>query len=104
MRPKLVAELGQVEADRILGAGLKEAFHAIGARREPWHLYCEECRDTGWIVTQVDASRVYGPGMKSSEAHRCMFCKYWEKQRKKAEEASDDPFVSAGAGRPKRVR
>lgn len=104
MRPTLIADVGEAEADRILGQGLKEAFRSLGARREPWHYYCDDCGDTGWIVVPVDVSRVYGPGSKSTEAIRCTACKYWEKQRKKAEERESDPFVAAGARRERTRR
>ena len=51
LRGKLLADgMSQEAADEIVGAGLKAVWQSD--RAEPWHYYCEKCKDSGMVIVR----------------------------------------------------
>lgn len=96
------------EADHIVGQGLKAVL--ANPRPEPWHFYCQRCRDTGWI--NVDPSpqeharivAMYGDASHAAGyLSACDPCVWRQREREKRRQqlgidggGGDDDFVMAG--------
>ena len=86
-REKLVAEGMDVEViDTLIGADLKAVWQA--SRNEPWHYYCERCKDSGMIVVQPTyveqkrLARLYGDNPQYQDYMQpCDPCHWRDMQR-----------------------
>ncbi len=94
LRAKLLADgVDEAEADRIVGQGLKGAW--LG-RDEPWHYFCEKCKDSGWIIVPPSywelqrLERMYGEHPQHQDyMQACDPCHWRERQRKRSPHNSE---------------
>lgn len=111
LRKQLLADgVPEEEADRIVGQGLKGAWEHKTGRTDPWHYYCDHCKDTGWRLTRptyVEMQRLirlYGEDPQYQPYYvKCEPCKYVDRQREERRQQQGRLEGVAAAGQTKRL-
>lgn len=111
LRQRLLADgTTEVEADRIVGQGLKAVLE--NPRKETWRFLCVACRDTGMVEAQPSEDemarliKLYGPNPQyQSYVIPCEPCRWRQREREKRRKLlGDEEEGLVAAGQTKRGR